>query len=230
MVYPRYRRVNIDGKSLFKTETRIASVNLRPGTFATIDNDDKFAVAASGTVGRVYVIDVAHHEGLSINDLVPAGHSAIGNYVEEGREFAVYIGAGSYKKDDPIYIGSNGQAAPSGTNIIGFSQDDVVLGAADYIRIRCRTLGTAPAIATVTIDQDAQTLDISEGETLTLTATVAPAEASSAVTWTSGTPANLTVDAATGLVTPIQAGSSVITATSVADNTKTDSVTITAQA
>ncbi|WP_223146179.1 hypothetical protein [Pusillimonas sp. ANT_WB101] len=226
----RYRRINIDGKSLYKTETRLAAVDLRPGTFAIIDNDNKFALAASGAVGRLYVIDVAYHEGLTITDVVPAGHSAIGNYVEEGREFAVYVAAGTYKKDDPIYVGANGQAAPSGTNIIGFSQDDVVLGADDYIRIRCRTLGTAPAIASVTIDQDAQTLDISEGETLTLTAAVAPAEASSAVTWTSGTPANLTIDAATGLVTPLLVGSSVMTATSVADGSKTDTVTITAQA
>lgn len=226
----QYRRVNIDGKSLFKTETRIASVDLRPGTFAIIDNDDKFAVAASGTVGRVYVVDVAYHEGLSITEVVPAGHSAIGNYVEEGREFAVYVAAGTYKKDDPIYIGSNGQAAASGTNIIGFSQDDVTLGQADYLRIRCRTLGNAPAVTSVTIDQGATTLDISDGETITLTATVAPAEASSAVTWSSGTPANLTIDAATGLVTPLQAGTSVMTATSVADGTKTDTVTITAQA
>jgi len=226
----RYSRVNIDGKSLYKTETRLASVNLRPGTFAIIDNNDKFAVASSGSVGRVYVIDVAHHEGLSISDVIPAGHSAIGNYVEEGREFAVYVAAGTYKKDDPVYVGSGGQAAPSGTNIIGFVQDSVTLGAADYIRIRCRTLGTAPAVSSVSIDQEATTLDISEGETMTLTATVLPAEASSAVIWTSGTPANLTIDAATGLVTPLLAGTSVMTATSVADGTKTDTVTITAQA
>ena len=33
MAYPRYRRVNTDGKSLYKTETRLAAAALLPGTF-----------------------------------------------------------------------------------------------------------------------------------------------------------------------------------------------------
>ncbi len=54
----RYRRVNIDGQSLYKTETRLAAAALLPGTFAVINGDDKFAQAAA-TVGRLYVIDCA---------------------------------------------------------------------------------------------------------------------------------------------------------------------------
>ncbi|EHF0044282.1 hypothetical protein IFY18_002681 [Salmonella enterica] len=35
----RYRRVNIDGKSLYKTETRITAAELLPGTAVTINGD-----------------------------------------------------------------------------------------------------------------------------------------------------------------------------------------------
>jgi hypothetical protein len=34
---PRYRRVNIDGQSLYKTETRTTAAALLPGTAATIN-------------------------------------------------------------------------------------------------------------------------------------------------------------------------------------------------
>lgn len=144
----RYNRVNIDGKSVFKTETRLAAAALLPGTFATINGDDKFANTADVT-GRLYVIDSAYHQGLSITDAVPADDSAVGNYVEEGRELAIRCVAGTYKKDSPITIttGGKGSLASSDTDsVIGYSQDDVVLAADDFIRVRFR-IGT---VATTT--------------------------------------------------------------------------------
>lgn len=84
----RYRRVNIDGKSLYKTETRLTAAALLPGTAATINGDGEFA-QATALVGRLYIIDCAYHQGLGIRDAVPAGDSAVGNYVEEGRELAL---------------------------------------------------------------------------------------------------------------------------------------------
>ncbi|EPJ7072457.1 hypothetical protein I9725_002636 [Citrobacter freundii] len=54
---PRYRRVNIDGQSLYKTETRTTAAALLPGTAATINSSDKFAQATALT-GRLYIIDV----------------------------------------------------------------------------------------------------------------------------------------------------------------------------
>lgn len=138
---PRYHRVNIDGQSLFKTETRKTAAALYPGTFATINDADLFAESAT-VVGRLYIIDSAYHEGLGITDQIPAGHSAIGNYLEEGREFAVRVAAGTYTKDQPITVIA-GQAAAvpaaAGTyKIIGYSQDDVTTTAVDFIRIRAR--------------------------------------------------------------------------------------------
>ncbi len=84
----RYRRVNIDGKSLYKTETRLTAAELLPCTAVTINGDGKFAQATALT-GRMYIIDCAYHQGLGIRDAVPAGDSAVGNYVEEGRELAL---------------------------------------------------------------------------------------------------------------------------------------------
>lgn len=143
----RYRRVNIDGKSI--TETRVAAAALLPGTFAVIDTDDKFAQAVAA-VGRVYVINSAYHQGLSIRDAVPAGDSAVGDYVEEGRELAVLCPAGAYKKDSPIKIGANGQGALATDDtdtVIGYSQDEATLTAADFIRMRMR-VGTVAAATT----------------------------------------------------------------------------------
>lgn len=144
----RYRRINIDGKSV--TETRVAAAALLPGTFAVIDGNDKFA-QATAAVGRVYVINSAYHQGLGIRDAVPAGDSVVGDYVEEARELVVLCPAGTYKKDSPIKIGANGQGAIATSDtdtVIGYSQDEAVIasGQTDFIRVRMR-VGTVAAPA-----------------------------------------------------------------------------------
>ncbi len=149
---PRYRRTNIDGKSLYKTETRKTAAALLPGTLAFINSSDLFAQAVVATPAstRLYVIGCAEHEGLGILDAVPQGHSAIGGYLEEGREFAVRMGAGTYRKDQPVTLNASGQviAIPAGAGtypVLGYVQenDPVTLTAADFIRIRAKS---APAI------------------------------------------------------------------------------------
>jgi len=97
----RYRRVNIDGQSLFRTETRTTAAALLPGTAAIINGEDVFAQATALT-GRLYIIDCAYHQGLGIRDVVPEGDSAVGNYVEEGRELALLCVPGAYKKDSQL--------------------------------------------------------------------------------------------------------------------------------
>lgn len=138
----RYRRVNIDGKSI--TETRTTAATLQPGTFVVIDANDKFAQAAAVT-GRMYVLNPAYHQGLDIATAIPSGDSAVADYVEEARELAVRVGPGTYKKDQPITVNASGVAASvpaaAGTyQVIGYSQDDAVVasGATDFLRIRIR--------------------------------------------------------------------------------------------
>ncbi|HAT2419553.1 TPA: hypothetical protein QHO33_005063 [Citrobacter freundii] len=145
----RYRRINIDGQSLYKTETRKVAAESLPGTFVTINGDNEFAVATA-TVGRLYVLDPAFSEGLGITDSIPAGHSTSGNYVEEGRELAILCPAGTYAKDTPIKLGANGQGAIASSDtdtVLGYSQDAVTLTGADFIRVRFRvgTVATASA-------------------------------------------------------------------------------------
>lgn len=147
---PRYRRVNIDGQSLYKTETRATAAALLPGTAAVINGDNEFA-QATALAGRLYIIDVAHHQGLNITESVPAGDSAVGNYVEEGRELALLCVPGTYGKDDPIKLGSNGQftkATADTDSVIGYSQDEATIaaGSTDFIRVRMR-VGTVAAAA-----------------------------------------------------------------------------------
>lgn len=134
----RYNRVNLDGKSV--TETRIAAAALLPGTLAVINASDKFA-QATALSGRMYVVNVANHQGLSITEASPLGDSAVGEYVEQGRELAILCPAGAYKKDTPIKLGTTGKGAigVEGTDvIIGFSQDEVTLSKDDFIRVRVR--------------------------------------------------------------------------------------------
>lgn len=140
MAYPRYRRVNIDGKSLYKTETRKADAALLPGTFAVINATDEFANTATA-VGRMYLVDVGYHQGLGILEANPIGDSCVGNYWEEGREYAVRVAAATVvAKDTPITVTTGGLGAVGieGTNVIvGYSQDAVTIGAQpDFIRVR----------------------------------------------------------------------------------------------
>lgn len=144
----RYRRVNIDGQSLYKTETRATAAALLPGTAAVINSSDQFA-QATALRGRIYIIDVAYHQGLKITEAVLAGDSAVGNYVEEGRELALLCVAGAYKKDTPIKLGTAGQftiATADTDTVIGYSQDEATIAASstDFIRVRMR-VGTVAA-------------------------------------------------------------------------------------
>jgi hypothetical protein len=135
-----YRRINIDGKSV--TETRKLDAAVYPGQVVAINGDDEFAV---GNSGRIYVVHPANHEGLSITDQIPATSSAVGEYIEEGRELVFRVPTGSYKKDDPIHITSSGVAGAvpgaAGTYaVVGYAQEDLTVGAAstDYLRVRIR--------------------------------------------------------------------------------------------
>lgn len=144
----RYRRVNIDGQSLYKTETRATAAAILPGTAAVINSSDQFAQATAFR-GRIYIIDVAYHQGLKITEAVPVGDSAVGNYVEEGRELALLCVAGAYKKDTPIKLGTAGQftiATADTDTVIGYSQDEATIAASstDFIRVRMR-VGTVAA-------------------------------------------------------------------------------------
>lgn len=129
----RFRRVNIDGKSV--TETAVSDAALKPGTPVKM-TAGKF-VAATDTVGRIYVVNPAYHEGLGIEDAIPADHSVVADYAEEAREFAILLPEGAYTKDAAITIGEGGfKLVASDEPVFAFCQEAVTLEAADFVRVR----------------------------------------------------------------------------------------------
>ncbi|ENS1089896.1 hypothetical protein ACEZI3_001268 [Escherichia coli] len=139
----RFNRVNIDGKSI--TETAVSATALEPGTPVNMASG-KF-VAATAVEGRIYIVNPAYHEGLGIEDEIPAGDSVVADYAEQGREFAILVPAGTYTKDAGITIGASGfdLAAPAsgeGENavpadpVFAYCQEAVTLEADDFIRVR----------------------------------------------------------------------------------------------
>lgn len=63
----RFRRVNIDGKSI--TETYAANEAVKPGELVKLD-EGKFAKAALADVGKaqLFIVNPAFHEGKTIAD------------------------------------------------------------------------------------------------------------------------------------------------------------------
>ncbi|EFG1287521.1 hypothetical protein U2S04_004280 [Escherichia coli] len=138
----RFRRVNIDGKSI--TETYTAKVAVKPGELVKLDGG-KFAKATSADVGaaQLYIVNPAFHEGKTITDAIAANETVVADYVEQGREFALLVPAAAYVKGAAIALAADGvklfvapseQAAPD--PIIAYCQEDVTLGAEDFIRVR----------------------------------------------------------------------------------------------
>lgn len=119
----RFRRVNIDGKSI--TETRLADAELKPGELVKLEGG-KF-VKATTAEGRLYIVNPAFHEGKTIADAIAAGETVVADYVEEGREFAMRVEAATYVKDQAIKLGEV---------TVAYCQEDVTLKNVDFIRVR----------------------------------------------------------------------------------------------
>lgn len=119
----RFRRVNIDGKSI--TETRLAGAELKPGELVKLE-DGKF-VKATTAEGRLYIVNPAFHEGKTIADAIAVGETVVADYVEEGREFAMRVEAATYAKDQAIKLDEV---------TVAYCQEDVTLEDDDFIRVR----------------------------------------------------------------------------------------------
>lgn len=119
----RFRRVNIDGKSI--TETYAAGEEVLPGKLVSLV-DGVFMNAIDAT-GRLYIVNPAYHEGKGIGDAIAAGETVVADYVEEGREFAMRLDAGKYVKDQAIKLGEV---------TVAFCQENVTLEDVDFVRVR----------------------------------------------------------------------------------------------
>lgn len=138
----RFRRVNIDGKSI--TETYAASAEVKPGELVKLA-EGKFAKVALADVGKeqLFIVNPAFHEGKTIADAIAVGATVVADYVEQGREFALRVPAATYTKGAAIAFTATGVklfTAPGGADaadpIIAYCQEDVTLEAEDFIRVR----------------------------------------------------------------------------------------------
>lgn len=121
----RFRRVNIDGKSI--TETYAAGEEVLPGTLVKLV-DGKFMKATNNEgEGRLYIVNPAYHEGKGIGDAIAKGETVVADYVEQGREFAMRLDAGEYAKDQAIKLGDV---------TVAFCQENVTLEGVDFVRVR----------------------------------------------------------------------------------------------
>lgn len=121
----RFRRVNIDGKSI--TETRLAGADLKPGKLVKLDSESGKFVEATTADDRLYIVNPAFHEGKTIADVIAKNETVVADYVEPGREFAMRVEAGTYTKDQPYKIGEK---------IVAYYQEGVILEQEDFIRVR----------------------------------------------------------------------------------------------
>lgn len=119
----RFRRVNIDGKSI--TETRLAGAELKPGELVKLEGG-KF-VKATTAEGRLYIVNPAFHEGKTIADGIATNETVVADYFETGREFAMRVALGTYTKDQAIQVNEV---------TVAYCQEDVKLEAEDFIRVR----------------------------------------------------------------------------------------------
>lgn len=119
----RFRRVNIDGKSI--TETYAAGEEVLPGKLVKLV-DGKF-MNATDAGDRLYIVNPAFHEGKTIADAIKEGETVVADYVEPGREFAMRVNAAVYQKDQAIKLGDV---------TVAYCQEDVTLEVVDFIRVR----------------------------------------------------------------------------------------------
>lgn len=134
----RYNRINLDGKSI--TESRISDAEVMPGTLQIITGG-KFVAPAADVAQRLYVANVAHLQGLTADDAVPAGDTIEGEYLETGREVAALVATTlAVDKDTPLTVGANGQlklTTVAGEAIVAYAQEKHTVGdTAELVLVR----------------------------------------------------------------------------------------------
>lgn len=102
----RYNRINLDGKSV--TETRVSAVALSAGQLVAI-TAEKFVLPTAEIAQKLYVANTGCLQGLTSDEVIPAGDSVEGEYFETGREVAALVTAGVVcAKDTPLSVAATG--------------------------------------------------------------------------------------------------------------------------
>lgn len=103
---PRYNRINLDGKSV--TEARVSAVAVSAGQLLAITGE-KFVLPTAEVSQQLYVANTGCLQGLGAGEVVPAGDTVEGEYLETGREVAALVAAGVVcAKDTPLSVAATG--------------------------------------------------------------------------------------------------------------------------
>ena len=161
----------------------------------------------------------------------PSGDVKVGDTVTLSAEATANTG---YTTDGTItWTGAEGgvfTATTVGSNTVTATATFTPVAGGDPVQVSAKctinVVAAEAAVVSVTVNGPSAMVI---GQESTVSASVVPAEANQAVTWNvSGD--SVTFDQATGKVVAVKEGSTTITATSVADSTKSGSVTITVKA
>jgi uncharacterized protein YjdB len=127
-----------------------------------------------------------------------------------------------------FYDATEDDSRPWAATEIARAQAKDEAGVAVAAALQTATRAASP-VSAISITPATVTLDISNGETSQLACTTTPASQGVSLTYVSSDPTKATVSS-TGLITPLVAGSTTVTATAVHNNALTDTCVVTVQA
>lgn len=203
----------------------LSSLDVTNNTISVSVSNNKIAYSAATEAAKFTIASVT--DGYSIKSASGSyiGRSASTNGMDTSTSNA-YVNTISISSGNATISGSGGKILCFNTG--ADQQRFRYMSSGGSIQLYKATTGgtPVPTVSDVTISPSSLSLDVYNNKTGNLTATVTGTNSpSQEVTWTTGNSSVATVSG--GTVTAVGAGSTTITATSVADNTKSGSCTVT---
>ena len=137
----RYNRINLDGKSRNYTTTSL--VALKGGQVVCLDATDKAVLATAALVNAGNHLYAVIAQTLGVGEEIPAGDSLTLDYMETGREFALYAPATTVLTRDKMLTVKDGVLALAAEEtpadrVVAYSveQYTVAVGKQELVRVR----------------------------------------------------------------------------------------------
>lgn len=140
----RYNRINLDGKSRNYTTTSL--VALKGGQVVCLDATDKAVLATAELVNAGNHLYAVIAQTLSVGEEIPAGDSLTLDYMETGREFALYAPATTALtrdkmltvKDGVLALAAAAELETPADRVVAYSveQYTVAAGKQELVRVR----------------------------------------------------------------------------------------------
>lgn len=134
----RYKRINLDGKSINYTTT--SAVDLKGGQIVCLAATGLAVLATAALVAAGAKLYAVVSQTLGLNDVIAAGDSLTLDYMQEGREFALYVAAATVLTRDKILTVDAGQlkavAAAEPGRAYSVETYTVAAGKPELVRVR----------------------------------------------------------------------------------------------